>query len=100
MRSAAWPPTARRVIADEGGGAVAIGRRRFIGLIGGAAAGAAIGLPVGRLFSDVLHSADQPLDPPRGPEDFVLSVCTACPGGCGIRARRIGGRVVNVAGNP
>jgi menaquinone reductase, molybdopterin-binding-like subunit len=79
---------------------VSIGRRRFIGLVGGAAAGAAIGLPVGRLFSNVLHTADQPLDPPRGPEDFVLSVCAACPGGCGLRARRIGERVVNVMGNP
>ncbi|HSP13612.1 MAG TPA: molybdopterin-dependent oxidoreductase [Thermoanaerobaculia bacterium] len=77
-----------------------IGRRRFIGLVGGAAAGAAIGTPIGRLFSNVLATADQPLDPPRGPEGFVLSACAACPGGCGLRARRIGDRVVNVMGNP
>lgn len=81
-------------------GTMKMGRRRFIGLVGSAAAGAAVGLPFGKLFNDVLHSADQPLDPPRGPEEFVLSACAGCRGGCGIRARRIGDRVVNVMGNP
>jgi menaquinone reductase, molybdopterin-binding-like subunit len=74
-------------------------RRSFIGLMAGAAAGTAAGLPIGRLFDGVLRSGDQHLDPPGGPEDYVLSVCTACPGSCGIRARRIGGRVVKIAGN-
>ncbi|HEX7419620.1 MAG TPA: molybdopterin-dependent oxidoreductase [Thermoanaerobaculia bacterium] len=66
----------------------------------GATAGAAIGLPGGRLFSNALLSANQPIYPPRGPEEFILSVCNACPGGCGIRARRIGNRVVKIEGNP
>ncbi len=66
----------------------------------GAAAGAALGAPGGRLFSDALMSANQPIYPPRGPEQFMLSVCAACPGGCGIRARRIGDRIVKVEGNP
>lgn len=65
-----------------------------------AAAGTALGLPSGRLLDDVLSTADQHLDPPGGPEDFVLSVCTACPGACGVRVRRIGERVVKLAGNP
>jgi len=30
----------------------------------------------------------------------VLSVCDLCPGGCGLRVRRIGERVVKVDGNP
>ncbi len=77
-----------------------IARREFIGLVAGAAAGAALGAPGGRLFSDALQSANQPLYPPRGQEQFILSVCTACPGGCGVRARRIGNRVVKVEGNP
>lgn len=77
-----------------------IARREFIGLVAGAAAGAALGAPGGRLFSDALLSANQPIYPPRGPEQFVLSVCAACPGGCGIRARRIGNRIVKVEGNP
>jgi len=80
---------------------VPIGRRRFIGLLAGAAAaGTAAGGTAGRVFSSVLASADQPLYPPRGPENFVLSVCAACPGGCGLRVRRIGERVVKVEGNP
>lgn len=77
-----------------------IARRQFIGLMATAAAGAAAGFPGGRLVNDALSTANQPIYPPRGPELFVLSVCTACPGGCGIRARRIGKRVVRIAGNP
>lgn len=77
-----------------------IARRQFIGLMATAAAGTAVGFPGGRLFSDALLSADQPIYPARGPEQFILSVCEACPGGCGIRARRIGERVVKVGGNP
>lgn len=77
-----------------------LGRRRFVGLLAGAAAGTAVGLPVGQLFNDVLASGDQQIDPPGGPEDYVLSVCTACPGACGMRVRRIGERVVKLAGNP
>lgn len=39
--------------------------------------------------------------PPRGaPESWVVSTCGACPGGCGIRARVVAGRVVGIAGNP
>lgn len=77
-----------------------IARREFIGLVAGAAAGAALGGSGGRLFSNALSSANQPVYPPRGPEQFILSVCGACPGGCGIRARRIGNRIVKVEGNP
>lgn len=75
-------------------------RRRFIGLTLGAAAGACVGIPAGRFFSGILSSAESPLYPPRGIEDFVLSVCAQCPGGCGLRVRRIGGRVVKLEGNP
>ena len=37
---------------------------------------------------------------PGAPETWVVSTCGACPGGCGIRARLISGRLVGVAGNP
>jgi menaquinone reductase, molybdopterin-binding-like subunit len=77
-----------------------IARRQFIGLIATAAAGAAAGVPGGRAFNAALMTADQPLFPPNGPEEFVTSVCMACPGSCGIRVRRIGPRVVRIAGNP
>jgi len=79
---------------------VTIGRRHFIGIVAGAAAGAAVGFPGGKMFQGLLASANSSYDPPRGPEQFILSVCTLCPGGCGIRARRIGERVVKVDGNP
>lgn len=39
--------------------------------------------------------------PPRGaPDSWVVSTCGACPGGCGIRARLVSGRLVGIAGNP
>lgn len=75
-------------------------RRDFIGLVAAAAAGTAMGIPAGGALHRVLSSADQPVDPPSGTEDFVNSVCTACPGACGILVRRVGGRVVSIAGNP
>ena len=37
---------------------------------------------------------------PRGPETWSLSVCTLCPGGCGLRVRKIGERAVKIQGNP
>jgi len=79
---------------------VKVDRRRFLGLAAGAAAGTALGLPTGRLVHEVLASSDPSLYPPRGPEQYVLSVCAMCPGGCGLRARRISERVVKLEGNP
>lgn len=79
---------------------MALRRRDFIGLLAGAAAGTALGVPAGSVLNGVLASGDQTIDPPTGTEDFVLSVCTACPGACGVRVRRIGERVVSLAGNP
>jgi anaerobic selenocysteine-containing dehydrogenase len=77
-----------------------VSRRRFLGFAVGAAAGAAVGVPAGRTLGDFLQATDLPVYPPRGPESFVLSVCNLCPGGCGLRVRRIGERVVKVGGNP
>lgn len=77
-----------------------IERRHFIGMAVGATAGVAFGIPAARVVTDVLASADSPYFPPKGPEGFVLSVCTMCPGGCGVRARRIAERVVKLEGNP
>ncbi len=77
-----------------------MGRRRFIGFAAGAAAGTALGGMAGRSLGDLLASAETPMAPPRGPETFVLSVCDMCPGGCGVRVRRIGERAVKLDGNP
>lgn len=37
---------------------------------------------------------------PGGPEAFAPSVCSLCPGGCGLRVRTIGKRAVKIQGNP
>ncbi len=79
---------------------MALNRRRFLGFAVGAAAGTAVGVPAGRALGDLLQAAELPVYPPRGPESFILSVCNLCPGGCGVRVRRIGGRAVKVDGNP
>ncbi len=92
MRDPIEPPT-----QPDGKG---IERRRFIGLAFGAAAGTALGIPAGRMFSGILGSAESRLYPPRGPERFALSVCALCPGGCGVRVRKIGERAVKLEGNP
>lgn len=75
-------------------------RRRFLGFAAGAVAGTAVGVPAGRTIGDFLQASELPVYPPRGPEKFVLSVCNLCPGGCGLRVRRIGERAVKVDGNP
>ncbi|MFI5182505.1 MAG: molybdopterin-dependent oxidoreductase [Thermoanaerobaculia bacterium] len=75
-------------------------RRRFLGLSIGAAVGATIGIPAGRFLGKTFSSADSSLYPPKGVEGFVLSVCAECPGGCGLRVRRIGERAVKLEGNP
>jgi anaerobic selenocysteine-containing dehydrogenase len=79
---------------------VTIDRRRFLGFAIGAAAGSAIGVPGGRVLAGLLHAADTSFYPPKGPETFTLSVCAMCPGGCGVRVRRISERAVKLEGNP
>jgi anaerobic selenocysteine-containing dehydrogenase len=79
---------------------VTFDRRRFLGFAAGAAAGAALGGSAGRVLTDLLHSEDTAVYPPKGPETFTLSVCAMCPGGCGIRVRKISERAVKVEGNP
>ena len=77
-----------------------IRRRNFIGFSVGSATGVALGVPVSRTVSQAIANIDRPIYPPRGPEDFALSVCSLCEAGCGIKVRRVGGRPVKVDGNP
>lgn len=77
-----------------------VDRRRFLGFTAGAAAGAVVGVPASRSLSNLVATIDEPFYPPRGPEDHVLSLCRMCPGGCGVRVRRIAGRPVKLDGNP
>lgn len=75
-----------------------IGRRKFLGLLGLSATGAALG------GCDAPWWIPQPTleDALRGPgiESFKNSVCQLCPAGCGIRVRLIDGIPVHIDGNP
>jgi anaerobic selenocysteine-containing dehydrogenase len=77
-----------------------VDRRRFLGFTAGAAAGAVVGVPASRSLANLVAAIEEPIYPPRGPEDHVLSMCRMCPGGCGLRVRRVGGRPVKLDGNP
>lgn len=73
-------------------------RRNFFKIAGVAAAGAA-GVGLGQARSPLPEIGQG--DPwPDREEHWVASVCQFCPGGCGVRARVVDGRVVKVEGNP
>ncbi len=80
---------------------VALARRDF--LKAAEAAAIAAGWPF--LFDGCAPAAPPtptpaPARPPRGTaESWVVSVCGGCPGGCGIRARRFGDRLVGISGS-
>jgi menaquinone reductase, molybdopterin-binding-like subunit len=75
-------------------------RRGFLLVAGGAAGGAA----TGGLTLKGLGRINEALAPPMasypGEEKIVTSICRACSGGCGLRVRTVGGRVVKIDGNP
>ncbi len=80
-----------------------IGRREFLTAMEQAAAAAACAPLVAscRRAPQPLPRGRRPELPARGgPEAWVVSTCGACPGGCGIRARLVSGRLVGVSGNP
>lgn len=77
-----------------------IDRRRFLGFGAGALAGTVAGSVGGKFLGGLAAKIDTPRFPPRGKEESRLSICAACPGGCGVRVRCIGGRAVKVDGNP
>jgi menaquinone reductase, molybdopterin-binding-like subunit len=81
---------------------VKLGRRDFLRTIPTAAvAGALPAWLSGCAIPDRPAGPEAPTLPPRGaPEKHVMSVCGACPGGCGIRARVVAGRLVGISGNP
>lgn len=77
-------------------------RRDFLKLSGGATAGAVLA----RMgFESLLVQAA-----PAGPEEevsrvpdvpyWVTTICQQCPGGCGVRAKLVNGKLVNIVGNP
>jgi anaerobic selenocysteine-containing dehydrogenase len=74
-----------------------ISRRRFLQLVTGSVAGLAY-VKAGK--GDV-PSYQQILDQwADETEEWVPSICEQCPGGCGVLARTVDGRVVKIEGNP
>jgi anaerobic selenocysteine-containing dehydrogenase len=78
-----------------------IDRRRFLAFgIGGTVGTALTPLPW-KLMDDIsIWSQNWPWTPvpPKGEVSHVNSVCTLCPGKCGITVRKVGDRVVKIEG--
>lgn len=82
-----------------------IDRRSFLALLAGGAVGTALSpLPI-KLTDDISiwsqNFRGTPIEvpvPARGPASYVDSVCSLCPGGCGISVRKIGDRAVKIEG--
>ena len=76
-------------------------RREFLRFSGGGAAGlATAGVTLKGISTLNAALEAEEVKVPRGPESWSLSVCTLCPGGCGLRVRKIGERAVKIDGNP
>lgn len=74
-----------------------LSRRSFLASLGGAAASAA-GL---KAFGQGAQSPAQLLaEWSNHEEQFRVSICQQCPGGCGILARVVDGDLVRISGNP
>ncbi len=76
-------------------------RRSFLKVAAGGALGATIssgGLKAVAELNQAL--AKEQVRVPSGPESWATAVCTLCPGGCGLRVRKIGKRAVKIQGNP
>ena len=78
-----------------------VDRRDFLRFTAGGVAGvSASGVTLKGISSLNAALAAEEVDVPRGPESWALGVCSLCPGGCGLRVRKIGDRVTKVNGNP
>ncbi|MBC2694190.1 MAG: molybdopterin-dependent oxidoreductase [Desulfobacteraceae bacterium] len=78
-----------------------IGRRSFLSFVIGGAAGTAISPLPWKLTDDSsIWSQNWPWTPvpPDGEYSQVNSICTLCPGGCGITVRKVDNRAVKIEG--
>lgn len=74
-------------------------RRDFLKLT--LASGAAVSVGNGGVqLGNVLEATHEEEPIPGGVEKYITTTCTRCPGGCGLRVRRVGERAVKVEGNP
>lgn len=78
-----------------------INRRNFIKLVVGGAIGTALS-PLPWKLTDDLAIFTQNLPwvpvPPKGEFSYTKSLCTLCPGGCGIKVRKVDERAVKIEG--
>ena len=77
-----------------------VGRRGFLLLAGGAAGGAAVGGVTLKGISRINEALAPEMASYPGEERMVSSICHSCSGGCGLRVRMVGGRVIKLDGNP
>src|SRR5208337_2567791 len=78
-----------------------VNRRDFLRFASGGALGTATsGISLYSLSHLSAALASEEVKVPRGPEAWAVSVCTLCPGACGLRVRTIGERAVKIQGNP
>jgi len=78
-----------------------VNRRDFLRFTAGGAAGlAASGVSLQGISTLNAAITAGERDVPPGPEAWSPSVCSLCPGACGLRVRTIGQRAVKIQGNP
>ena len=80
-----------------------IDRRSFIALIVGGAVGTTLTPVPWKLTDDIsIWTQNWPWTPvPKdGPDSYKTSVCTLCPGGCGIQVRKVIDRAIKIDGLP
>lgn len=81
-----------------------VNRRDFLKFAGGATLGTAITgcspQKIGKTIGDILEITQEERIRGPGIEKWVTSICGACPGGCGIKARVVDGKIVKIEGNP
>ncbi len=78
-----------------------IARRSFLAFLIGGAAGTALSPLPWKLTDDIsIWTQTWPWTPvpPDGEYTYVNSVCTLCPGGCGITVRKVDNRAVKIEG--
>ena len=77
-----------------------LGRRTFLGVVGGAAAAGAAGCSPRPAIQRLVPYLAPPQDVVPGTPTFYRTTCRACPAGCGVTARTREGRAVKLEGNP
>ncbi|MBI4442159.1 MAG: molybdopterin-dependent oxidoreductase [Acidobacteria bacterium] len=75
-------------------------RRNFMLLAGGAAGGTAVGGLTLKGISRLNEALAPEMGSYPGEEKVAISLCRSCSGGCGLRVRMVGGRIVKIDGNP